>query len=717
MGASLRASRISPAISRSATAGHAPASPAGLVGLAVSRMLRDGAVTGPGQDAGASALPAVLGELADLFGCPAAVAFRQDAGEDPVVLAAHPGDAADQALLAQLSTMATDQGGPPGGDGYAEGAVTFGGRPASARLAYAGQDAGRSPTSVALLGEPARFGLECQATLLAIATIVAAQARHASVTARAGRRARPREARRESENRFRALAQLAPVGIVMADTGGMYTFANVRWCELTGMTMSQALSASWPAGIHPDDVGRLEQEWQRATAMDTELRTDCRLQAGSGSELWAHISMIPVLDGDGQRSGFLGAVTNVSERKRAEAEKERLLNAERAARRSLADQTERLNGLVAAAIPGILMDDEHGRITQLNQSFCDLLGISAAASELIGTSTTRIAIRIQRVFADPGEFLRRARELVANRLPVALDEIACADGRTLEWDFAPVFVDGCYRGNLWGVADATERTALAEQRERLLAAELAAREAAEEAQARLAEQNARLQALDVVKTQFISTMSHELRTPLTSIISFAELILDEKDKLAPDTISSLAVIQRCRCRSWWPRRSARRRRARLSTTSRLMSRSRRARRCARIRCGCSRCSATCCRTRSSTPGRAGRSGSRPATTGSGGRYGWRITAWASRRTSWAAFSTGSSGRPTRGRPACRAPAWGWRSSRRSPSCTAAPSRSAAWWNTAPPSPSTCPSARDRGQDHRRRRQGLPGRTSLIRIVS
>ena len=349
---------------------------------------------------------------------------------------------------------------------------------------------------------------------------------------------------RESEARFRVLSELAPVGIVMTDLNGMYTFANVRWCAMTGMTMSQALSARWPTGIHPDDVGRLEQEWQRAAAMDTELRTDCRLQGDSGIEVWAHLSMIPVLDGDGQRSGFLGAVTNVSERKRAEAEKERLLNAERAARRSLADQTERLNGLVAAAIPGILMDDEHGRITQINQSFCDLLGISAVPSELIGTSTTRIAIRIRRVFADPSEFLRRARELVADRLPVALDEIACTDGRTLEWDFAPVFVDGCYRGNLWGVADATERTALAEQRERLLAAELAAREAAEEAQARLAEQNARLQALDEAKTQFISTMSHELRTPLTSIISFAELILDEKDKLAPDTVSSLSVIRR-----------------------------------------------------------------------------------------------------------------------------------------------------------------------------
>jgi PAS domain S-box-containing protein len=83
---------------------------------------------------------------------------------------------------------------------------------------------------------------------------------------------------RGSEARFRLLSELAPVGIVMTDLNGMYTFANVRWCAMTGMTMSQALSARWPTGIHPDDVGRLEQEWQRAAAMDTELRTDCRLQ-------------------------------------------------------------------------------------------------------------------------------------------------------------------------------------------------------------------------------------------------------------------------------------------------------------------------------------------------------------------------------------------------------------------------------------------------------
>jgi len=234
----------------------------------------------------------------------------------------------------------------------------------------------------------------------------------------------------------------------------------------------------------------------------------------------------------------------VSERKRAEAERERLLAAERAARQSLADQTERLNGLVAAAIPGILFDDEHGRITQVNQSFCDLFALPDDPQALIGTPTWRVAVRIKDRFADPAGFLETARKLITHRSPVPLDEIALSDGRTLEWDFAPVFVGGEFRGNLWGVDDATGRHDLAEQREGLLEAEFTAREAAERAQQRLTEQNAQLQALDEAKTEFLATMSHELRTPLTSIISFTELILDDASQLPADTVDALSVIQR-----------------------------------------------------------------------------------------------------------------------------------------------------------------------------
>jgi len=656
--------QVSSAADPASAAGRAAASPVELVEFAVGQVLR--------EETAVEALPTILGRLAELFGCRAALAFQQDAGQDLVILAAHPRQAgADRALRAEICALSAEHGDAAAEGGFFQAQLRYrdppggrpGGQPISVLVGYSAPDAGRCLCAVALVGDDARWNAESRATIRAIAAVVAAHIRHANdaaeladrqartsalidgspyaiVVAGADRRLvvfnpaaeelsgwrrdqvlgegladvliperdrpefmagtrkyldsgdaaalagrtrmpilcadgsertvelthvpvmvdgqvhfcgflrdlseleRAHMAALESEARLRLLSQLAPVGIVQTDLDGSCTFANDRWCELTGMTAEEALGVGWSASLHPDDIERVSQEWERAAAADGELRTDCRLRPAGPDPVWVHIAVVPVLAADGRACGFLAAVTNVSGRKRAEAEREELLNAERAARRSLADQTERLNGLVNAAIPGILLDDEHGRITQVNQSFCDLFGISTEPSQLIGSPAARIAVRIRRVFADPDQFLRRTRELVAERRPVALEEIACADGRTLEWDYAPVFVNGDYRGNLWGVDDSTDRHLLAEQREDLLRAELAAREAAERAQFKLAEQNIRLQELDEAKTQFLATMSHELRTPLTSIVSFTELIMDDEHELSPETVSSLSVIQR-----------------------------------------------------------------------------------------------------------------------------------------------------------------------------
>ena len=88
-------------------------------------------------------------------------------------------------------------------------------------------------------------------------------------------------------------------------------------------------------------------------------------------------------------------------RKRAEQERDRLLAAEQAAVRDLTDQTERLNSLIAAAIPGVLVLDEHNTIVQANQSLCDLLGIEEPPAKLAGTSGEELRGAITRTFADP----------------------------------------------------------------------------------------------------------------------------------------------------------------------------------------------------------------------------------------------------------------------------------------------------------------------------
>lgn len=611
-------------------AARSTASAVELVEFAVGQVLR--------EETAVDALPMLLGRLAALFGCRAALAFQQDADQELVMLAAHPRQAAaDQALLAEICALSAEHGdiaaaggcfvvqlssGAPGGQpgglpGVAPGGqpgVAPGGRPASVLMAYSAPDSGRCLCAIALIGNSASWDSGARPTTRAIAAIVAVQIRHSNDTAELAERQvrtaaliegspdgmrtylesgdrgefvgrmrlpflradgtermvemtpvpitiegqahfcafirdigeleRAHAALQESEARMRLLSQLAPVGIMQTSLNGLITFVNDRWCELTGLTTRDAVGAAWSAGFHPDDIKRLERGWRRETARVGEWRTDCRLRPAGEAAVWVSVAVVPIHSTDGRPEGFLSAITNVSERKRAEAEKERLHATERAARRKLADQTERLNGLITAAIPGILVEDEHGRITQVNKSFCTMFGIVGEPSQLIGTPAARTAIRIRRVFADPDEFLRRAAELMAGRRPVAEQEIAAADGRTIECDFAPVFVEGDYRGIMWGVADVTHRQLLREQRERLLKAELAAREAAERAQSKLAEQNARLQELDEAKTQFLATMSHELRTPLTSIVSFTELILDDQHELTPDTVRSLVIIQR-----------------------------------------------------------------------------------------------------------------------------------------------------------------------------
>jgi PAS domain S-box-containing protein len=348
----------------------------------------------------------------------------------------------------------------------------------------------------------------------------------------------------ESEARFRLLAQVAPVGIVQMDAGGHCTYANDRFCALTGTTAAGALGADWTETLHPGDVDRVVEEWARAGEHGAELRTDCRLRPASGGEIWVHVAAMPLPGSGPDPLGYLAAVTNISDRKRSEAEREGLLAAERRARRSLAGQTERLNSLLATAIPGVFIADEHGLITQLNHSFCDLFGIADKPGQLIGTPAARLVRRIKPTFADPADFARRTKQALIKRQPVRGDEIKCADGRTFACDYWPVTVDGEHRGDLLLMWDVSERKALEEQRERMLTAEFAAREMAELAQERLGEQNVRLSQLDEAKTQFLATVSHELRTPLTSIVSFVELIRESDDELTPDTAGSLDVIQR-----------------------------------------------------------------------------------------------------------------------------------------------------------------------------
>ena len=123
-------------------------------------------------------------------------------------------------------------------------------------------------------------------------------------------------ARRESEERFRALARHAPVGIYLTDVAGGCLYVNDRWCEITGLGVKAALGNGWTAALHPEDRGGVFTAWQALARGVAEFAHEYRFRQPDGSETWVSGQAVPMRDATGAVSGFLGTIANVTERRR-----------------------------------------------------------------------------------------------------------------------------------------------------------------------------------------------------------------------------------------------------------------------------------------------------------------------------------------------------------------------------------------------------------------
>ena len=131
-------------------------------------------------------------------------------------------------------------------------------------------------------------------------------------------RKRMEGALRKSEQVFRALAQVSPVGIFHTDAAGRCSYVNDRWCGIAGITAEAALGVGWTAALHPADRERAADEWNKATASQRPFFLEFRFQTLDGKITWVVGQAQAELDQSGVVVGYVGTITDITKRKRAE---------------------------------------------------------------------------------------------------------------------------------------------------------------------------------------------------------------------------------------------------------------------------------------------------------------------------------------------------------------------------------------------------------------
>ena len=172
------------------------------------------------------------------------------------------------------------------------------------------------------------------------------------------------EALRESDERFRYIANSAPVMIWMSDAEKQITYLNQTWLDYTEWPVDAALGHRWVEIVHPDDLERCRELYDKAFERREPYRVEYRLRRHDGEYRWVLTVGVPRYDADGSVAGYIGTAVDIAERKLAEealstvsqklieAHEEERADRPRASRQPEAGVGERASRLPEATLSG-----------------------------------------------------------------------------------------------------------------------------------------------------------------------------------------------------------------------------------------------------------------------------------------------------------------------------------------------------------------------------
>jgi len=123
---------------------------------------------------------------------------------------------------------------------------------------------------------------------------------------------------RESEARFRTVADAAPVMIWMSSPDKLCTFFNKGWLEFTGRAIDQELGSGWAEGVHANDLDQCLEVYGTSFDARQPFTMEYRLRRNDGEYRWVLDSGIPRFGSDGTFLGYIGSCFDITERRQSE---------------------------------------------------------------------------------------------------------------------------------------------------------------------------------------------------------------------------------------------------------------------------------------------------------------------------------------------------------------------------------------------------------------
>jgi PAS domain S-box-containing protein len=178
------------------------------------------------------------------------------------------------------------------------------------------------------------------------------------ILANALARRRAERAVRESEERFRRIADSAPIMVWLSDAQGQRTYVNARWLALAGRGPEDEEGDGWTRRLHPDDREACLKAMGEALALRQPFTVEYRLRAADGPYRWVLDHGLPRRDEGGAFTGYVGSAIDVTELKTAQ--------------RALAESHALRSAIFGSLYGRVVAIDRAGVILAVNQSWSRL---------------------------------------------------------------------------------------------------------------------------------------------------------------------------------------------------------------------------------------------------------------------------------------------------------------------------------------------------------